>query len=240
MKRNVLIIVLAMAMLLGCAIAGACGGGQNDGGQLPSGAAVTGTVEQVAGDAMTISTAQGMVTVIVGEGTSIEKMGEGTLADISPGEDLTVRGEQKEDGSIDATQIFVISGFMFGSDQPEGAGQGLQRPGRSGDGTPPADFEDRTPPGDFEGDFEDEPSAGGMTRGTVMTVEGNVVTLETRDSTTTSVVISDSTSIQKTVEGGLDDISPGQNVSVWGTQKGDGPIEALGISIIDTARFMRQ
>jgi hypothetical protein len=72
-----------------------------------------------------------------------------------------------------------------------------------------------------------------------VTVEGNVVTLETRQGTTVSVGIGDSTSIQKTVEGGLDDISPGKNVNVWGTQKGDGPIEALSISIIDAARFMR-
>jgi len=190
MKRNAFIIVLAMAMLLGCAIAGACGGGQGDDAQeLPSRAAVTGAVEQVVGDAITISTAQGTVTVLASEGTSIEKMGEGSL-------------------------------------EPEGAGPGLQRPGK---------FEDMTPPDGFE----DGPPAGAGTMGTVVTFEDNVVTLETRRDTTVSVVISDGTSIQKAVEGGLDDISPGKNVVVWGTQIGDGPIEALSISIIDAARFMR-
>ena len=219
MKRNALIIVLAMAMLLGCAIAGACGGGQGDDAQeLPSGAATMGMVEEVANDAITISTAQGTVTVLVDEGTSIEKMGEGSLDDILPGENISVSGEEREDGSIDATQIFLTSGFMFGGDQPEGAGPGLQRPGKFEDGTPPA---------------------GAGTMGTVVTFEGNVVTLETRRDTTVSVVISDGTSIQKAVEGGLDDISPGKNVVVWGTQIGDGPIEALSISIIDAARFIR-
>jgi len=227
MKRNALIIVLAIAMFLGCAIAGACGGGQGDDAQeLPSSAAVTGAVEQVIGDEITISTAQGTVTVLVGEGTYIEKMGEGSLDDILPGENISVSGEEREDGSIEATQVFLTSGFAFGGDQPEGAGPGSQRPGK---------FEDTTPPADFE----DGPPAGAGTMGTVVTIEGNVVTLETRQGTTASVVIGDSTSIQKTVEGGLDDISPGKNVNVWGTQKGDGPIEALSISIIDAARFMR-
>ena len=235
MKRNALIILLALAMLLGGAIAGACGGGQGGGGQLPSGAAVTGTVEQVENDAITLNTGQDTVTVLVGEGTSIEKMGEGTIDDIVPGENISVSGEEREDGSIDASQISLTSVFALSEGLTGGAGLGLQRPGRSDDRAPPAGFEDWEPPAGFE----DGPPAGAGTMGTVVPVEGNVITLEVREGTAVSVVVSDSTSIRKTVEGSLDDVSPGKNVVVWGTQTGDGPIEALSISIVDAARFGR-
>jgi len=237
MKRNAFVIVLAVAMLLGCALAVACGGGQGDDTQdLPRGTAIMGAVETVGIAGITLSTVQGTVTVLVGEATSIEKMGEGTIDDILPGEDVSVSGEEREDGSIEATEVFLTSGFALSEDLARDAESGFQRPGRFGDGTPPAGFEDRTPP---EG-FEDGPPAGGRAMGTVVTIEGNVLTLETREGTAVSVLISDATSIQKTVEGGLDDISPGKNASVWGTQIGDGPIEAINISIVDTARFGRQ
>jgi hypothetical protein len=257
MKRNAFVIVLAMAMLLGCAMAGACGGGQGDDTQqLPRGAAIMGSVESVEIDGITLSTTQGTVTVLVGEGTFIETMGEGTLDDILPGENISVSGEEREDGSIEATQIILSSGFALSEDLAGDAETGFQRPGRFGGGTPPAGFEDwqppdgfggGTPPAGFEGGtppagFEDGqppdgfeggmPPAGGRAMGTVVTVEDNVLTLETRDGTAVSVLISDTTSIQKTVEGSLNDISPGENAVIWGTQIGDGPVEAVTISMI--------
>lgn len=66
-----------------------------------------GTVEKVEGNIITVNTPQGSVSVLVADDTPIQKMGEGTIADISPGENITVSGEQKEDGSIQATNIFI-------------------------------------------------------------------------------------------------------------------------------------
>lgn len=103
MKRHAFVIALAMGMLLGGAIAGACGGGQGGGGQLPRGAAVMGTVAAVGSDALTLNTGQDTVTVLVEECTSIEKMGEGTIEDILPGENISISGEEREDGSIEAS-----------------------------------------------------------------------------------------------------------------------------------------
>lgn len=68
-----------------------------------------GTVEKIEGNVITLSTTQGSVRVLIGENTSIQKMGEGSLSDISPGQTLTVSGERKDDGSITATSISIAT-----------------------------------------------------------------------------------------------------------------------------------
>ena len=57
--------------------------------------------------------------------------------------------------------------------------------------------------------------------GTVEKVEGNVVTLNTREGTVL-VNIGSSTSIQKTVEDSLEDILPDENIAVSGDKNEDG------------------
>ena len=70
-----------------------------------------GTVEKVEGNVVTLNTPQGAVRVVVGDSTSIQKMGSGSLGDISAGESITVSGERKADGSIQATNIFITPGL---------------------------------------------------------------------------------------------------------------------------------
>ena len=81
------------------------------------------------------------------------------------------------------------------------------------------------------GNYTGIPSGIGATVGTVEKVEGNVVTLSTREGTTVLVNIGSSTSIQKTVEGSLEDISLGDNIAVSGDKNEDGSIEARNITI---------
>ena len=80
------------------------------------------------------------------------------------------------------------------------------------------------------GNFTGIPSGIGATMGTVEKVEGNVVTLNTRTGTVL-VNIGTSTSIQKTVEGSLADISIGKSIAVSGDKNEDGSIDAKSISI---------
>jgi len=54
----------------------------------------------------------GDVGILIVDDTTIQKMGEGSLGDISPGQSITVSGERQEDGSIEATGIFVTPGFI--------------------------------------------------------------------------------------------------------------------------------
>jgi hypothetical protein len=81
------------------------------------------------------------------------------------------------------------------------------------------------------GNYTGIPSGIGATVGTVEKVEGNVVTLKTREGTTVLVNVGSSTSIQKTVEGSLEDISLGENIAVSGDKNEDGSIEAKSITI---------
>ena len=66
--------------------------------------------------------------------------------------------------------------------------------------------------------------------GTVEKVEGNVVTLKTQEGSVL-VNIDSSTSIQKTVEGSLGDISLGANIAVSGDKNADGSIKAKSITL---------
>jgi len=74
-----------------------------------------GTVEKIEGSLITIKTTTGTVLVNIGNSTSIQKMSEGSLADILPGENITVSGNKNADGSVEARSITIVSGFTLPS-----------------------------------------------------------------------------------------------------------------------------
>ena len=74
-----------------------------------------GTVEKVEGNVVTLNTSTGTVLVDIGNSTSIQKMAEGSLADISTGEAITVSGNKTADGSIEARSITITLGFTLPS-----------------------------------------------------------------------------------------------------------------------------
>lgn len=140
MKRNTFITLLAVAIILGGAIGGALAGGIAIGkgqgsragqysslpsGQgnfqlpgnntaIPSGSRATmGTVEKVEGSVVTLKTQEGTVLVNIDSSTSIQKMVEGSLEDLSSGANIAVSGDKNEDGSIDAKSISITSGSSF-------------------------------------------------------------------------------------------------------------------------------
>jgi hypothetical protein len=84
-------------------------------GTLPTSRATVGTVEKVEGSLITLKTSTDTVLVNIGNSTSIQKMAEGSLADISPGESITVSGNKNADGSIEARNITITSGFTLPS-----------------------------------------------------------------------------------------------------------------------------
>ncbi len=71
-----------------------------------------GVVEKVEGNVVTITTREGSISILIGDSTSIQKTGEGSLDDLSPGKNITVSGEQNEDGSINATDIIIMPGSV--------------------------------------------------------------------------------------------------------------------------------
>jgi len=71
--------------------------------------ATVGTVEKVEGNVITVKTSTGTILVNIGNSTSIQKMAEGSLADISTGENIAVSGSKNAEGSIEARSITITS-----------------------------------------------------------------------------------------------------------------------------------
>lgn len=66
-----------------------------------------GTVEKIEGGVITVKTLTGSISVITSSSTTVQKMGSGNLTDIKTGDSITISGESKADGSIQATSIFI-------------------------------------------------------------------------------------------------------------------------------------
>ena len=66
-----------------------------------------GTVESIEDNVVTVETMTGIIEVTVAGDTTIQKMGEGSIDDITPGDTISVTGESEEDGSIEAVSIFI-------------------------------------------------------------------------------------------------------------------------------------
>jgi hypothetical protein len=49
----------------------------------------------------------GSVSVTTSSSTTVQKMVSGSLTDIKTGDSITISGETKDDGSIQATSIFI-------------------------------------------------------------------------------------------------------------------------------------
>lgn len=84
---------------------------------------LTGTIEGIEGDTITINTAQGPLQATISTDTSIQIITEGTLTDLENGTQVTVRGQRGEDGTVEATSITVTPeglGGLFGGPLFEG------------------------------------------------------------------------------------------------------------------------
>ncbi len=71
-----------------------------------------GSVESIEGHMVTVATMDGSVSVLTGNSTSIQVMGEGSLDDIVPGNMVTITGEENAEGIIEATAISIVSSAM--------------------------------------------------------------------------------------------------------------------------------
>lgn len=100
-------------------------------------------------------------------------------------------------------------------------------------------FPEGTPfPGDLSGTFNQ--AGGGFqgrgTMGQVKGIDGNILTLSTAQDVTT-VNLSDTTTIQKSVEGSTNDLQPGVRVIVVGERDDQGNMNAIQITIVNNDTF---
>ena len=98
------------------------GGGGGDGF---GGGGLTGLIEEILGDIVTVNTSQGPLLANIGPDTTIQLFTEVTLADLLVGMNITVIGRPGEDGTVQAVSIVLA---------PEGSAGFLGRGSRFGDG----------------------------------------------------------------------------------------------------------
>ena len=76
---------------------------------------------------------------------------------------------------------------------------------------------------------------GGFATGTVSAVSGSTITVTGRDGTPSTVDLSSTTAITKTVSGTTGDIAVGQSLTIVGQVGSDGNVQATSIQIRPTA-----
>jgi hypothetical protein len=84
---------------------------------------LSGAIEGIDDDTVTVSTSQGPLQATIGEDTAIQMFVQGTLADLHTGLTVTVIGQPGEDGTVEAQSVVIIpeggAGF-FGGGRPGG------------------------------------------------------------------------------------------------------------------------
>ena len=127
---------------------GSFGGGSGQGFAPSFGESVTGTVDTVDGNQVTVETADGPKTVIIGQETVIQRSTTGTLDDLQQGVRVAVFGGLEDEEGTEARIVVLIpeggggpfgEGLFFGSrqGQEEGAGSfGERRFQRDGGSSP--------------------------------------------------------------------------------------------------------
>jgi hypothetical protein len=90
-------------------------------GTLAQGGGLTGTIEQIEGNTVVITTDAGSVRVQTSDTTLIEKTMSVGVGDLTVGERVIVSGSQNDDGSYTARSIQSLRGMQVtGSDQTQG------------------------------------------------------------------------------------------------------------------------
>lgn len=83
--------------------------GQGSGSQgFGSSSGLTGTIEKVEGDTITVNTPRGPIRATLGQNTLIQKSSLGSPNDLQPGQRVTVVGQRAEDDTIQARSILLI------------------------------------------------------------------------------------------------------------------------------------
>lgn len=73
------------------------------------GGGVDGSIKDIQGNTLDLSTATNVTTVNLSTNTTIENTVPATAADLKPGEQLIVRGTRNADGSLSADQIQIVN-----------------------------------------------------------------------------------------------------------------------------------
>ncbi len=102
--------------------------GQGGTGGFAGRGGLTGTIERIEGNTVTITTAQGPLQATLDADTTIQKTTVGAVADLTPGLRVTVVGQRGADGAVTARSIVITTEGvnLFGGGAFSGGGQPSQ------------------------------------------------------------------------------------------------------------------
>ena len=104
------------------------GGGFPFGGGELAARALTGDIESIDGNVITVNTPQGPLQATLSEDTGIQVFSQGTPQDLEIGQQVIIRGERNDEGIMEATDVLVTpEGDLFGGGFL-GAGGGRRLP----------------------------------------------------------------------------------------------------------------
>ena len=170
----------------------------------------------------------------VGEDTTIQETVEVALGDLTLGTRVNVGGARGEDGTFQAQTIVAVpegqqgpGGFAAGEISQEDLDQFRQQfQGQFGQGGGSGAFGGGGARGG--GGFGGRTAGGGGLSGTLESVDQDVITINT-DQGPLPVAIGEDTTIRKTVEVALADLTEGTRVTVLGARSESGDVEARSI-----------
>ena len=186
----------------------------------PGANGVAGKVAAVTGGTLVLSTRQGTSqTVVTSPATVVMKVVTASVSDILPNTTVVVTGPMNPDGSYAATAIVVApagGSGGFGGGGGFGAFGGGARARRSPQpGATPSPGATRRP----------------RVAGTVSTIQGSTLYVKNAGGTVVQVNTSAATTVTKTVDAALSDVTVGQNVTVTGPKGANGDYTATRITI---------
>ena len=179
--------------------------------------ATNGTIADVNGNMVTLTTSQGQMTVKVSSDTPIEETVTGTFSDLAPGVFVTINGSTDGSGNISATTINIGQQRQGGQFSPPtgtsfGNGGDLNRT--------------TSPNSSLPSNYDRQITAGNITQ-----VNGDSFTITTVQGQQSSVNVSATTIIRKTVSGSLVNLTDGESLTVFGSEDSNGIITATSIIV---------
>ena len=187
--------------------------GQTDTQGEGSSATRIGTIDAIDGNTLTLATASGTESILVGNEAEVQVFQSGDLADLSTGQQVTILGQRSESGVTARALVITPAGAEFN------LFSGLGGRGRAGGG-----------PGGFGGGQGGFGGFGGALVGIIEAVDGGAVTVNTQQGPLVADVTSD-TVIQVMAEAAIGDLSPGQQVTITGTAHENGGFTAETIVV---------
>jgi hypothetical protein len=162
------------------------------------------------------------VTVNTSSSTVVRKTVAASVSDITPNSSVVVNGPKNADGSYTAASITL---------SPAGTGGTGGTRGGFGGGAGGAGGGRRSPrPGATPGAGAGAP-ARSFVAGTVSTIQGGILYVKNAAGTVVQVSTSATTTVSKTVDGALSDITVGATVNVVGPKNSNGTYAATSITI---------